>query len=484
MDAWADRELDGGDYPDRRLRARLGKILADLGRRIGATVPMACQDWAATKAAYRFFSDPRVDEGVILTGHFAATRARFAAASGPILVLHDTSEFSFRRVAPEAIGRLSLLKGRHATHTLCGLLMHSGLVLTPAGLPLGLAAVKFWTRKKFKGTNALRGKVNPTRIPIEQKESVRWLEDLRRSTELLGDPARCVHIGDREADIFELFCAALEAETHFLVRTCVDRLAGDGGTTISEETEREPVRGIHEAEVHDDRGRVTTAAVDLRFRRLTVRPPIGKHRQYPALSLAALHADERGTPEGREPIRWRLLTNRPVDDLAGAVEKLDRYAQRWKIETFHKVLKSGCRAEASRLRTAERLTNLLAVLCIVGWRVFWLTMTDRATPEVPAGVALTEAEVAILDRLAGDAGVPASPGGHRAVDFGEGNELVSGCDSNWIGDPSRCGQARVNVASRSRHECSLMANKGGHSCLRRKIGPCRVSFLPGGRLFE
>ena len=211
MDAWVGRELDQGDFPDRRLKARLGRVLADLGRRIGATVPMACQDWAATKAAYRFFSNPRVDEGIILAGHFAATRTRFAATAGPILVLHDTSEFSFRRERPEGIGQLSLIKGRHATHTLCGLLMHSRLVLTTTGLPLGLAAVKFWTRKKFKGTNALRGKVNRTRIPIEQKESVRWLENLRQSTELLGEASRCVHIGDREADIFELFCAAREA---------------------------------------------------------------------------------------------------------------------------------------------------------------------------------------------------------------------------------------------------------------------------------
>src|SRR4051812_17252323 len=216
MDAWVDREL-GGEFPDMRLKARLGKILGDLGRRIGGPLPAACQDWAATKAAYRFFSNPRVDEGVILAGHLAATKARFAATSGPILVLHDTTEFSSRRDNPEAIGQLSLLKTRHATVTLCGLLMHSSLVVTPQGVPLGLAAVKFWTRKKFKGTNALKREVNPTRIPIERKESVRWLENLRRSTERLGDQSRCVHIGDREADIFELFCTAREAGTHFLV---------------------------------------------------------------------------------------------------------------------------------------------------------------------------------------------------------------------------------------------------------------------------
>ena len=92
MDPWAERELDGGEFPDARLRARLGKLLSDLGRRIGRTLPAACQDWAATKAACRFFGNPRVDEGVILAGHFAATRARFGATAGPILVLHDTTE--------------------------------------------------------------------------------------------------------------------------------------------------------------------------------------------------------------------------------------------------------------------------------------------------------------------------------------------------------------------------------------------------------
>src|SRR3954470_4902259 len=173
MDAWVDRELGDCTFPDRRLKARLGKLLGDLGRRIGGTIPAACQDWAATKAAYRFFSNPRVDEGLILAGHFAATTARFTATAGMVLVLHDTTEFSFTRDTPEAIGRLSFVKGRHVTHTVCGVLLHSSLVLTTDGLPLGLAAVKLWTRKAFKGTNARKRTVNPTRVPIEEKESVR-----------------------------------------------------------------------------------------------------------------------------------------------------------------------------------------------------------------------------------------------------------------------------------------------------------------------
>jgi hypothetical protein len=416
MDVWVEQELDRCAFPDQRLKTRLGKLLGDLGRRIGGTIPAACQDWAATKAAYRFFDNPRVDEGVILAGHFAATTARFAATAGTVLVLHDTTEFSFTRDTPDGVGQLSFVKGRHVTHTVCGVLLHSSLVLTTDGLPLGLAAVKFWTRKAFKGTNALRGKVNATRVPIEKKESVRWLDNLTRSAEQLGDPSRCVHVGDREADIYELFCAARGAGTHFLVRTCVDRLAGQGGTTVSRKMERAPIRGEHAVEVRDDRGHVSTARVWLRFCRMTVHPPVAKQGRYPALALTVIHADERGAPAGREPIRWRLLTDLPVEDLGAAVEKLGWYASRWKLETYHKVLKSGCQAERAKLRTAERLTNLLAVLCVVGWRVFWLTMVARATPDAPAEIALTAAEIGALDRLAAaPAPTPEGPVPKRTV---------------------------------------------------------------------
>ena len=95
MDVWVEHKLAGCEFPDQRLKLRLGKVLSKVGQKIGETLPTACQDWAATKAAYRFFGNPRVNECIILTGHFAATKARMAAAKGPILNLNDTTEFSF-----------------------------------------------------------------------------------------------------------------------------------------------------------------------------------------------------------------------------------------------------------------------------------------------------------------------------------------------------------------------------------------------------
>ena len=246
----------------------------------------------------------------------------------------------------------------------------------------------------------MKKKINPTRIPIDQKESVRWLENLKQSTQL-ANPDRCIHIGDRESDIYELFCLAQEEGTHFLVRTCVDRLAGTGSTTIAKKMQREPIRGTHVIEVLDQKRRLVEAKVHLRFCQMTVHPPIGKQREYPPLSLTVIHAREHGKPDGRKPIHWKLLTDLPVADLPAAIEKLQWYAQRWKIETFHKVLKSGCRVEEAKLRTAERLTNLIAVFCIVAWRVFWLTMVNRTNPNSMAETAFTTTEIEILDHLAG-----------------------------------------------------------------------------------
>jgi hypothetical protein len=410
MDPWWEDELAGCAFADARLGQRLRKLVARLQGAIGASLPLACQDWANTKAAYRFFSSDRVSEAQILSGHFQSTHDRFAATDGTILVVQDTTEFTFQRKRAEAIGityRVNSGKdkaGRFRMHTVCGLLMHASLVVTTEGLPLGLSAVKFWSRQRFRGTAALKRKVNPTRVPIEHKESIRWLENMRQSMALLGAPARCVHIGDRESDIYELFCTAQELGTHFIVRSCVDRLAGDGGHTIADEMDEVCVQGMHEVEVRDSKGRVGTAVVELRYRHVRVLPPVGKRKRYPALTLTVIHAKEPEKPADRPAIDWRLITDLPVHSCEGAVEKLRWYAMRWKIEVFHKILKSGCRVEQARLRTAERLVKLIAVLCILSWRVFWMTMIHRAAPRAAPGVALTDVEIALLDRLVPETG--------------------------------------------------------------------------------
>src|SRR3546814_579035 len=153
-DAWLEDELAGCSLADERLNKRLRKLLAQIGSAMGQSIPLVCQDWANAKAAYRFFSNDRVSEADILAGHFQATRDRVIGADGSILVLHDTTEFSYQREKPEAIGITKSINsgrdkaGRLRSHTVCGILLHSSLAVTTEGLPLGLTAVKLWTSKK------------------------------------------------------------------------------------------------------------------------------------------------------------------------------------------------------------------------------------------------------------------------------------------------------------------------------------------------
>jgi hypothetical protein len=162
------------------------------------------------------------------------------------------------------------------------------------------------------------------------------------------------------------------------------------------------VKGLHRIEVRDSHGDPDEAALEIRYRRIRVLPPIGKQKRYPALILTVIHADERGTPKNRKKIEWRLITDLAVQSRQDAIEKLQWYALRWKIEVFHKILKSGCKAEESKLRTAQRLANLIAVFCILSWRVFWMTMLKRSAPTAPPDLALTAAEIGLLDHLVKD----------------------------------------------------------------------------------
>ncbi|MFO1210970.1 MAG: IS4 family transposase [Amaricoccus sp.] len=296
---------------------------------------------------------------------------------------------------------------------MCGLLLHASLAVTPDGLPLGLTAVKVWSRDKFKGTAALKRKINPTRVPIDRKESVRWLDNLRRSTELIGAPERCVHIGDRESDIYELFCLAQDLGTNFLVRTCVDRLAEDGGTTIAQVMRDAPTSGMHRIRFRDASGQEQEATLAVKFATMLVRPPIGKQKLHARQTLQVIHAEEIDPPADRRPVFWKLITNLAVATHADAVHKLGWYARRWSIETFFKTLKSGCRVEEVRLTTADRLANCIALCCVVAWRIHWMTMLRRSDPDATPAAVFTDLEIEFLDASCPEAG----HAGERTLDF-------------------------------------------------------------------
>jgi hypothetical protein len=125
---WVDQESSGCKFSDERLGKRFRKLLEQIRSAMGQSIPLVCQDWANTKAAYCFFSNDRVQEEDILSGHFESTRVRFAASKGPILVLQDTTEFTYQREHPELIGLTKSINsgkdkaGRLRKHAVCGIL--------------------------------------------------------------------------------------------------------------------------------------------------------------------------------------------------------------------------------------------------------------------------------------------------------------------------------------------------------------------------
>jgi len=206
------------------------------------------------------------------------------------------------------------------------MLIHASLAVTPEGLPLGLTAVKLRSREKVKGTKALARKINPTRVTIEQKESMRWLDNLRLSTEIIGAPERCVHIGGRESDIYELFCLAHNLGTNLLVRSCVDRLAEDGDTTIAQVMASIEFGGTHVVRFRDTAGQPQEAPLAVRFATMSVRPPIGKQKRYEHQQLQIIHAAEIDPPDHRAPLLWKLIANLEVTSFEQAAHKLECYA--------------------------------------------------------------------------------------------------------------------------------------------------------------
>ncbi len=402
MASWIEEEIAGSKFKDRRLGTRFHTIIKTLSAGDGKTIPQVCEDWASTKALYRFLSNEKVEESEILEGHFAQTFKRIVAAEGPVLVLHDTCEFSYKRDDPEAIGFtrtgqvLSTIKSpKKQVYKVCGVLMHASLAVTSEGLPLGLTSARYWSRKVFKNTTQMKRSINPTRVPIEEKESIKWIKNIRASNDAITEnPTKLIHIGDREADVYELFSECDSANSYFLIRSCVNRLADE--STIVETLADHKYDFIHRIEFIDGKGTRNEATLQIKVKPATLHPPHAKAGQYPDVNVHLLSAVEMNPPDDREQIRWTFVTNLPIRGKSQAIQALEWYKQRWKIELYFKIIKSGFGAENSKLRTAERITRLLAIFCILAWRVHWITFLQREDEKISPHLAFDTVELKII----------------------------------------------------------------------------------------
>jgi hypothetical protein len=378
---WALREFGEAVVGDRRLRRRLVSLAEDFYARPQANLPQACGTRAKTKAAYRLLDHDQLSLPQLLAGHYASTVERMGEQP-VVLAVQDTTTLNYSsHLQTAGLGPVGSRKDGAQ-----GLLLHDTLALTPQGVPLGLLDVQLWARSR----ESFGKRVQRSRLPIEQKESQKWLHSFAAAAAAQRELAhtQVVSVGDREADIYELFQLALSRQDHpqLLVRAEQDRRVGDD-QKLWQTVEAQAIVGYQAVQASRRRGHAARVAhLAVRFAEVELQPPKNRPQLGSPLRIWAVLAREEEAPPGVEPLEWMLLSTLPVHTAEQAAEKLLWYTQRWQIEVYHRTLKSGCRIEQRQLATAQRLENCLAIDMVVAWRIFHLTRLGRDVPDLPCTV--------------------------------------------------------------------------------------------------
>lgn len=407
---WAEEEWGGAPLGDARLVQRLIAIGRDRYARPQANIPQTCGSRSKTKAAYRFFDHERATLQNLLAPHIEATTKR-AAKEKVVLAIQDTTSLNYgTHPATENLGPIT-----SSPDGVVGLMLHGTLAVNTEGTPLGLLAAQCWARDPEEfGKRAKRHT-----LPIEQKESNKWLTSFKAAT---ATAAACpdttvVSVGDREADIYDLFALAHQTPNAplLLVRARHDRKLFQEQGRLSEQLTRCSESGVQEIVVPRRSNRpARTAQLAIRHCKVELAAPARKGKSAP-LTVWAILAEEKAPPEGVEPLSWVLLTTAQTETFADACQHLSWYTLRWTIEVFHKTLKSGCRIENRQLGSANRLEACLAIDLVVAWRLHHLTKLGRETPDVACSVYFEEAQWRALTTFVTKAPVDEPPTLREAI---------------------------------------------------------------------
>ena len=406
-------ELDGIDLGDIRLNQRSQQIIDSLSANPEASINAACDGWNETFAAYRFFDHKSIQPEDILKPHTEATQRRIQEQP-VVLIAQDTTELDYTD-HPPADARCLNTKDRF------GLYDHTHLAVTPGGLSLGVVGVEYFDRDE----EGLGKSKERSKLPIEEKESLRWLTGYRLAGGISRDcpETQIVSIADREADLYDIFMEAeKQADEHaqaadFIIRAKIPRSL----------PERDPEAGPHayrkvRDEVSNSKLRsiliidlprtpkrsARTAQLEVRAIRVMVKPPHGRS-SLPMVSYNVVLVEEVDGPGDGTDVSWLLITSLPIDTLAEIQRVIDYYVARWTIEVFFRVFKTGCQVEKIQLETLPRLKNCLAFYKIIAWRIMYLTYLNRECPTLPCDVVFDDCEWKSVWRVVTRTALPGTP---------------------------------------------------------------------------
>ncbi|RRR70731.1 MAG: IS4 family transposase [Candidatus Viridilinea halotolerans] len=381
---WAEEEFGAAQMGDVRRTHRLVELAEVLGAQPHASLPQATEDAAQLKATYRFFESGYVEPDAILASHAQATIRRMQDEP-VVLAVQDTTLLDYTQF-PEikGLGPLASSKQR-------GLLAHTTLAITPDRVPLGLLAQAVWARDSAVS----RDQDHKTR-PVDEKESQKWIDSLHAAiaARALCPNTQIVSVGDREADVYDLFMQERPEGVDLLVRAAQDRKVDSEEGRLWPAMKTARLAATVEVDVGERKNQPARfATLEVRFREVTLRPPKSRAKErLPCIKVWAIWAVETRPPAGGKAIEWLLLTTIAIETTDDALTCLAWYAVRWGIEVWHKVLKSGCQIEQRRLATAFRLTTCLALYSVIAWRIMYATMLSRTLPDAPCTMLLDDAE--------------------------------------------------------------------------------------------
>jgi Transposase DNA-binding/Transposase Tn5 dimerisation domain len=378
---WAVTEFAEAELGDVRRRQRVITVATQLAQQPGASFAEACGSGAALKATYRLLANEAVAPEELLASHVGATYER-ALRVPVVLAVQDTTELDWtRHPATRGLGPLG-----SPSHQ--GLMVHTTVAFTPERVPLGLLAQEVWARDpEVVGQRATR-----KQRPLREKESRKWLQSVAAVNAARQEcPATAfVSVGDREADVYDLFVMEREAGVNLLVRAAWDRRVAHEERYLWATVLAQPATEIVSVSVprHKEQP-ARTAVLMLRYTAVELCPPCHRRGEgLPSVTVWAVHVVEEYPPVGIEPLEWLLLTTCAVTSGIDAQERVEWYACRFGIEVWHKVLKSGCRIEARQLESADRLQRCLTLFSVIAWRILYATMLSRTLPELPCTVLL------------------------------------------------------------------------------------------------
>ena len=405
---WAANEFGGASLGDARLSRRLVQVAGEKAEAPGqAYSGVAKGDWPRVKAYYRMIDQPEesaITMENILRPHRERTIRRMQGQK-TVLCVQDGSDLDYNNLEQcEGLGEI----GKNQTGAKSrGLHLHSTLTVAPNGLPLGVLRADCEAPKSKSPEEDRKA----FEIPIEEKKTFVWIEHYRELIDVSAKMphTRLISVCDREADFFEmfdeqranprvellvrakynrnitkepfkLFAAVRESEVQSQVRVHIPRQSARPKKSKQKARPKRP-------------GRMADMAV--RYMRVQLRPA-HYHAEKDPIDIWVVHALEQNPPPNAKAIEWFLLTTMDIRSAEDAEQCLRWYCLRWRIEDWHRVLKTGCRIEKLAHDTAERLRRAIAINLVIAWRIMLMTLLGRETPELPAEVLFSDIELRTL----------------------------------------------------------------------------------------